>query len=96
MKNPSTARVSLPWKFALLSPMAVALATLVAASRQSQLHDEIRLTTVGNLFVAVGITAQGLYYLLVRKSPAMGVTALMVGSAVFGFGLHTLLRVLGL
>lgn len=96
MKEPSTARVALRWKVALLSPMAVALVTLVAASRQSQLQDEIRLTTLGNLFVAGGIAAQGLYYLLARKSLAMGVTALMVGSALFGFGLHTLLRVLGL
>jgi len=96
MENTSTARASLPWKLALLGPMAVALALLVTASRQSNVHDEMRLSTVGNLMVAVGIALQGVYWLVSRKSPAFGITILVIGSVLFGFGLHTLLRVLGL
>lgn len=96
MENTSTQRPSLPWKLALLSPMAVALALLVASSRQSDLHNEIRLTTIGNLMVAVGIAMQGVYWLVARKSLAVGITALVVGSVLFGFGVNTLLRVLGL
>jgi hypothetical protein len=96
MENTSTQRASLPWKFALLSPMAVALALLLTASRQANLHDEVRLTTIGNLMVAVGIAAQGFYWLIARKSQAIGISALVAGSVLFGFGLHTLLRVLGL
>ncbi len=96
MENTSPIRASLPWKFTLLSPMAVALALLVTATRQTNLHDEIELTTIGNLMVAVGIAAQGIYWLIARKSIGVGITALVIGSVLFGFGLHTLLRVLGL
>ena len=96
MENTSPIRASLPWKFALLSPMAVALALVVTATRQTNLHDEIRLTTIGNLMLAVGLAMQGVYWLVARKSLAVGITFTVVGSALFGFGLHTLLRVLGL
>ena len=96
MEPTSAARAPLPWKIALLSPMAIALAVLLTASRQTNLHDEIRLMTIGNLLVAVGIAMQGLYWLMARKSLATGVTAILTGSVLFWFGLHTLLRILGL
>ena len=96
MENTSTARASLPWKLALLSPMAVAVALAVAAMRQTNVQDEVRLTTLANLMVAAGIALQGVYWLVARKSLAIGISALVIGSVLFGFGLHTLLRVLGL
>ena len=95
MENTSTQRASLPWKIALLSPMAGALALVVTASRQANVHDEVLLTTIGNLLLAVGIALQGGYWLVARKSQAVGMTALVVGSVLFGFGLNTLLRALG-
>ena len=96
MESTGTVRASLPWKFALLSPMAIALALMVTAMRQTNVQDEVRLTTIGNLLLAVGIALQGVYWLVARKSLSIGITALVVGSVLFGFGLHTLLRVLGL
>ncbi len=96
MENTSRQRPSWSWMLALLSPMALALALLAASSQQNDLHDKILLTTIGNLMVAVGIAMQGVYWLVARKSLAIGITALVVGSVLFGFGLHTLLRVLGL
>ena len=92
----TSARATLPWKIALLGPMAAALALLWMSSRQTNLQDEIRLMTIGNLLVAMGIAMQGVYWLKERKSLVIGVTALVTGSVVFGFGLHTLLRILGL
>jgi|SRR6476646_10790831 len=96
MKNASPIRASLPRKVALLSPMAVALALLLTASRQTNLHDEVRLEMIGNLLVGVGIAMQGVYWLVARKSLGMGITFLVIGSVLVGFGLHTLLRVFGL
>ena len=95
MENTNRVRARLPWTLALLSPMAVALALMVIGSRQPDLHDKVRLTTLANLLVAVGIALQGLYWLLARKSLAVGISALVTGSVLFGFGLNTLLRVLG-
>ena len=89
-------RASLGWRFALLIPMAVALALLLMARRHTDLQAEVRLTTLGNLSVSAGITMQGLYWILAKKSLGIGIMALMVGCTVFGFGLHTLLRVFGL
>ena len=89
-------RAGLGWRLALLIPMAVAFALLLIARRQTDLQVEVRLTTLGNLSVSAGITMQGLYWILTKKSLAIGIMALMVGSIVFGFGLHTLLRVFGL
>lgn len=96
MEKAKTTHASPAWALALLSPMAVALVLLLTASRQPNLHDEVRLTTIGNLLVAVGLAMQGLYWLIARKSLAIGVTSLVIGSVLFGFGMHTLLRVLGL
>jgi hypothetical protein len=68
----------------------------LTASRQTDLHAEVRLTTIGNLMVSVGIAMQGVYWLIARKSLGAGITILVFGSVLFGFGLHTLLRVFGL
>ena len=96
MQGNTKARVSVPWKVAVFAPLAAALAVLILASRQSELHHEIGLATIGNLLVALGIATQGVYWIVVRKSNGLGITALIIGSVLFGFGLHTLLRTFGL
>lgn len=96
MEPTASTRASLGWKLALLLPMAVALGLLLMARQQTDLHAENRLTILGNLSVSAGITLQGLYWILARKSLAVGIPALMVGCIVLGFGLHTLLRAFGL
>ena len=96
MQVNTTTRVSVPWKLVLFTPMAAAFAVLVLASRQAELHHEIGLATIGNLLVALGIAMQGVYWIIVRKSNGIGIMAVVIGSLLFGFALHTLLRTFGL
>lgn len=96
MTEANPTRPSLAWKMGLLMPLAAAFVLLAISWRQTELNARLQLTTLGNLLVAVAIAAQGLYWTLARKSMAIGLTALIVGCVLFGFGLHTVLRAFGL
>lgn len=96
MSEANPTRPSVAWRIGLLTPLAVALVLVAISWQQTDLNARLRWMTLGNLFVAVGIAAQGLYWIVARKSLAIGLGALMVGCVVFGFGLHTVLRVFGL
>ena len=87
--------VPLGWKLGLLTPFAAALLILLLSSRQAGLHTKVELTVIGNLLVAVGLAAQGVYWIIRGRQTGLGIFSLTVGSTLFGFGLHTLLRVLG-
>ena len=93
MENTAGSRpASLRWKLALLLPLVPAVALQVLAHRQSDLHAEIRLSTIGSIFLSISLIAQSL--LLMRTSTKWGTAMLIFTSIVLGFGLHTLLRVL--
>lgn len=93
MENTAGPRqTSLGWKVALLLPLVPAVALQVLAHRQSDLHAEVRLSTIGSIFLSLSLIAQSL--LLMRTSTKWGIPMLIFSSIVLGFGLHTLLRVL--
>jgi len=93
MKDTAASRpASLGWKLALLLPLVPAVVLQLLAHRQADLHTEVRLSTIGTIFLSFSLIAQSLY--LMRKSTRWGIVLLIFTSAVLGFGLHTLLRVL--
>lgn len=83
---------SLGWKLALLLPLVPAIVLQVVAHRQHDLHAEIKLSTIGSVFLSASLIAQSLY--MMKTSRMWGIVMLIFTSAVLGFGLHTLLRVL--
>ena len=83
---------SLGWKLALLLPLVPAVVLQLMAHRQADLHAEVRLSTIGTIFLSVSLIGQSLY--LMKTSSKLGIVLLIFTSALLGFGLHTLLRVL--
>ena len=83
---------SLAWKLALLLPLVPAVVLQVIAHRQPDLHAQVKLSTIGSLFLSVSLILQSLF--LMRTSTKWGIAMLIFTSAVLGFALHTLLRVL--
>lgn len=87
-----TQRASLAWKLALLLPLVPAVLLQVIAHGQADIHTQVKLSTIGSLFLSVSLILQSLF--LMRTSTKWGIAMLIFTSAVLGFGLHTLLRVL--
>ncbi|HEX7959747.1 MAG TPA: hypothetical protein VF493_07500 [Terriglobales bacterium] len=93
MENKAESRpVSLAWRLALLLPLVPAVVLQVLAPRQSDLHAEIRFSTIGLIFLFISLIGQSL--LLMRTATKWGIALLIFTSAGLGFALHTLLRVL--
>ncbi|HYX69555.1 MAG TPA: hypothetical protein VE825_10510 [Terriglobales bacterium] len=86
--------VPLGWKLAMLTPLAVALTLLLLSRRQHELHTEILLSTLGNMLTMVSMMLMSIYWIVEKKLVGWGVVMLIFASAVLGFGVHTLLRVL--
>ncbi len=94
MENTTGSRsISLGWKLLILIPLAVAVVLAVISSTQTDLHAEIELRIIGNIFLEVSFIALGVYWIVVSKRTGLGILTLIVGSAVLGFGLHSLLRI---
>jgi hypothetical protein len=83
---------SLGWKLAIFIPLAAALVLQLISARQADLHAGVRLSIIGNILLALSLIAQSAF--LLRKSTTWGIVMLIFASAVLGFGLHALLRVL--
>lgn len=94
----TTARQPVPlwWKLGFFVPLAVALMLIAMSTRQSGLHRQVELSTIGNLCGTVSIVVQGVYWIVGRKQTALGILFVIVGSVTFGFGLHVLLRAFGI
>jgi hypothetical protein len=86
--------VSLAWKLSIIVPLAVAVAVLTISARQTDQHTQIMLSIVANIFGVVALIAQAAFWIVVRKWTGLGIVMLIFTSAVLGFGLHSLLRVL--
>jgi len=83
---------SLGWKLAIFIPLAAALVLQLISARQADLRAGVRLSIIGNILLALSLIAQSAF--LLRKSTTWGIVMLIFASAVLGFGLHALLRVL--
>ena len=81
---------SLAWKLALFAPLAVAIVLQVMAQRQTNVHAQVRMSIVGNIFLFVALIGQSLF--LMRKYTRWGIVMLIVTSAGLGYGLHVLER----
>jgi hypothetical protein len=77
-------------------PLAVALFLMLIGSRQSDPHWSSVLVSLGGLFTNISIIGQGVFLIVVKKRTGMGITTLILGATVLGFGLHVLLRTLQL
>ena len=86
--------ISLGWKLLILIPLALAVVLAVISSRQTDLLAGSKLTIIANLFVPVALITQALYWILVKKWTVSGIAMLIFASALLGFGLHVLVRVL--
>lgn len=86
--------VPLGWKLAMLAPLAIAVTLAVLASRQSDLRTEIALSILGGMLTQVAMITLSIYWIAVKKWMGWGIAILIVSSAVLGFGVHTLLRVI--
>ena len=82
----------LVWKVALLGPLAVAIVLQVMSHRQADLHGQLKLSIMGNIFLFISLILQSLY--LTRKSTKVGITLLIFTSAGLAYGLRVLLRAL--
>jgi len=74
-------------------PLAMALILTLLSRTQTDLHRQIELTIIGDIFVVISLIAQSVYWIVVRKWTGWGIAMFIFVSAVLGFGLHTLLRV---
>jgi len=83
-------RWPLGWKLAFFAPLAIALALTLIARMQGNLHRQIELTIVGNIFGIVSLIAQAVYWITVRKWTRLGFAMLICVSVVLGFGIHIL------
>jgi len=83
---------SLGWKLAIFIPLAAALVLQLISARQADLRAGVRLSIIGNILLALSLIAQSAF--LLRKSTTWGIVMLIFASAVLGFGVHALLRVL--
>jgi hypothetical protein len=86
--------VSLGWKLLILIPLAVAVALALISSRQTSLHADIAMRVIANIFLEVSMIALGVFWIVVKKLTGLGILILIVASAVLGFGLHVVLRML--
>jgi hypothetical protein len=59
------------------------------AAEQSQRRE-------GGLFTTISIIGQGVFLIVVKKRAGMGITTVILGATVLGFGLHVSLRTLQL
>ena len=81
------------WKVTFLLPLSAALVLQLMSHRQINLHEEAKLSIIGNLFLSVSMIAYSSY--LVRKLAVWWTIAMLIfTSAGLGFGLHVLLRAL--
>ena len=71
----------------------MALILTLLSRTQTDLHRQIELTIIGDIFVVISLIAQSVYWIVVRKWTGWGIATLIFVSAVLGFGLHTLLLV---
>jgi len=86
--TPGSQKVSLTWKLALFAPLGVAIILQVMAHRQTDLHEQVKVSIVGNIFLFVAMIGQSLF--LMRKSTKWGIVMLILTSAGLGYGLHVL------
>jgi hypothetical protein len=94
MENTTRSRsVSLGWKLVILVPLAVAVGLQLISHRQTDLHVQVKLSIIGNIFLSVSMIGYAVY--LVRQSTEWWRIAILIfTSAVLGFGLFALLRAL--
>ena len=71
----------------------MALILTLLSRTQTDLHRQIELTIIGDIFVVISLIAQSVYWIVVRRWTGWGIAMHIFVSAVLGFGLHTLLRV---
>jgi len=93
MDSTAESRWPLGWKLMFFVPVAVAVVLMLISRTQTDLHRQIELTIIGNIFGVISLIAQSVYWIVVRKWTGWGIAMLIFVSAVLGFGLHTLLRV---
>jgi hypothetical protein len=93
MESTAESRWPLAWKLSFFVPVAVALVLMLISRTQTNLHRQIELTVIGNIFGVISLIAQAVYWIVVKKWTGWGIAMLIFMSAVLGFGLHTLLRV---
>jgi hypothetical protein len=86
--------VSLGWRLLVLLPLAAGVVLGVISAKQTGAHSEIELLNIANLSANVGLIALGVYWIVVKKLTWLGILMLIVSSALVGFGLHPLLRML--
>lgn len=85
---------SLLWGVGFFVPLTVGFALLWIASGQRDLHARARLVVFATLLNAVSVGVQGAYWLLIRKSAALAILALLCAGMLLAFGLLTLSRAL--
>ena len=81
-------------KVLVMVPMVSAVALAVMGSIQSDLHRGSVLSILAGLSMNVGIIAQGMVLIVVKKRTGLGITMLLAGAVVLGSGLYVLLRAL--
>jgi hypothetical protein len=94
MRNALTYLSPTSWKLLVFVPMAAALVPMVMGSTETSMHRRNELFILANLSVSVGIIAQGAYLVVAKKRTWLGLTIVIVGALVLGFGLYVLLSVL--
>jgi hypothetical protein len=82
------------WRLLAFVFMAAALVPLVMGSTESDMHRRSELFLLANCSVSVGIVAQGAYLAVAKKQTWPGLSIVIVGALVLGFGLYVLLRTL--
>ncbi len=87
-------RLSPAWKVAILLPVLAGGVLLLLAARESDLHRKIALTTLGNMGTMLTLMSISIYWIRARISVAWGIVLLILASAIVGFGINTLLRVI--
>lgn len=93
MESPSIpARTSLGWNLAIFVPLAAAIGLQLLSQREIDLHDRVRISITGNLFLSLSLIAQSLC--LTRRTKAWGIVLLIFSATVLVFGLRALMRAL--
>ena len=94
MRNALTYLSPTSWKLLIFVPMVAAVVPMVMGSTETDMHRRSELFILANLAVSVGIIAQGAYLVVAKKRKGSGLTIVIVGALVLGFGLYVLLRTL--
>ncbi len=94
MRNPLTDLSPMRWRLLAFVPMAAALVLLVMGSTETDMHRRSELFILANVSVSVGIIAQGAYLVVAKKRTWPGLSVVIAGAVVLGFGLYVLLRTL--